>query len=212
MAKKSKNARTGIIILIILHIVGAIGFAIPSLTPLFKQLVPYHLILTLIILLAFHQPWKGKFILGALLIMFSGWAIEWVGVQTGKIFGQYHYGATLGYKFDSVPLLIGVNWFILLYCSFFLAEKITKLKWLKYILTAIFMVLMDVLIEPVAVRYDYWQWHTLHIPLQNYIAWGVVSLLMVMGLDSLKIKLQNSVAMALYIIQMCFFIASNLLL
>lgn len=212
MAKKSNNARTGIIILVILHIVGVVGFAIPSLTPMFKQLVPYHLLITFIILLAFHQPWKGKFILGALLIMLAGWGIEWVGVQTGKIFGQYHYGATLGYKFDTVPLLIGVNWFILLYCSFFLAEKITKLPWLKYILTAIFMVLMDVLIEPVAIQYDYWQWHTLHIPLQNYIAWGVVSLLMAIGLDSLKIKLQNSVAIALYAIQMCFFIISNLLL
>jgi bisanhydrobacterioruberin hydratase len=212
MAKKNKNSRVAIGILIILHIVGAVGFVIPSLTPLFKQLVPYHLLITLVILLAFHQPWKGKFILCALLIMLAGWFIEWVGVQTGKIFGQYHYGATLGYKVDGIPLMIGVNWLILLYCSFFLAEKITKIQWLKYILTAVFMVLMDVLIEPVAVRYDYWQWHTLHIPLQNYIAWGIVSFVMAIGLGSLKIKLQNSVAMALYIIQMCFFIVSNLLL
>lgn len=212
MAKKNKNTRTGIIILAILHAVGVAGFAIPSLTPLFKQLVPYHLLLCWVALLFFHSPQKTIFYVGMLAIMFAGWGIEWVGVQTGKIFGSYHYGPTLGFKADGVPLLIGVNWFILLYCSFTLAQQITKLNWLQYALTATFMVLMDVLIEPVAVRYDYWQWHTLHIPLQNYIAWGIVSLLMAMGWGSLKMKQQNGIAIPLYFIQLCFFMLLNILL
>jgi bisanhydrobacterioruberin hydratase len=212
MAKKSKNARWGIAILIILHAVGLVGFNIPSLQPMFIKLVPYHLVLCLGVLLAFHQPWKGKFIVGALAIMLAGWAIEWVGVQTGKIFGPYHYGPTLGYKFDGVPVLIGVNWFILLYTSLLLAESITKINWLKCALAALFMVLVDVLIEPVAVRYNYWQWHTLHVPLQNYIAWGVVGLLMALGFSNTKLKLQNPVAIALYVTQLLFFMLMNLLL
>lgn len=212
MAKKSKNARWGIIVLIIFHLVGLVGFNIPSLKPMFMQLVPYHLLLCLGVLLAFHQPWKGKFVLGAVLVMFAGWAIEWVGVETGKIFGSYHYGATLGKKVDGIPLIIGVNWFILLYSSLLLAEMITKLNWLKCVLAGIFMVLMDVLIEPVAVRYDYWQWHTLHIPVQNYIAWGVFGTLLAFGFSSSNLKLQNPVAVPLYAIQLVFFMLMNALL
>lgn len=212
MAGKKKQARTGIIILAILHAVGVAGFAMPSLTPLFKQLVPVHLLICLVVLLYFHIPQKGKFYLGALLVMFAGWAVEWVGVETGKIFGRYHYESTLGYKIDGVPVMIGVNWFILLYCSLLLSEKISKSVWFKSALAAFFMVLMDVLIEPIAIRYDYWQWETLHIPVQNYIAWFIVSYVLALGFSSIKLRRQNPIAVPLYFIQLLFFMLSNLLL
>jgi putative membrane protein len=212
MAGKQKQTRLAIIILAILHIVGAIGFVVPQLTELFKQLVPVNLLISLLVLLYFHKPLKPIFFIGILGVMFAGWGIEWVGVETGKIFGQYHYEETLGYKIANVPLMIGVNWFILLYCSLLLAEKVAKPLWVRAILAGFFMVLMDILIEPVAIRYDYWEWETLHVPLQNYIAWFIVSFVMALGFGSLKLKIQNPIALPLYFIQLLFFIVSNILL
>lgn len=212
MANKHKQKRIAIIILVILHTVGAVGFVIPQFTALFKQLVPLNLFISLGVLLYFHKPYKPIFFLGMIGVMLAGWGIEWVGVETGKIFGQYHYKSTLGYKIDNVPVMIGVNWFILLYCSFLLAGKIAKPLWLRSLLAAFFMVLMDILIEPVAIRYDYWEWATLHIPIQNYIAWFIVGFAMALGFGSLKLKIQNNIAIPLYCIQLVFFIVSNILL
>lgn len=212
MVSEKKKERIAIITLVILHAVGVVGFAIPQFTELFKQLVPLNLLISLFVLLYFHKPYTPAFFLGTLAVMFAGWGIEWVGVETGKIFGEYYYEGTLGYKIDNVPVMIGVNWFILLYCGLILAEKIAKPLWIKALLAAFFMVLMDFLIEPVAIRYDYWEWKSLHIPIQNYIAWFIVGFAMALGFGNLKFKSKNPIALPLYFIQLMFFILSNILL
>lgn len=212
MASEKKKERIAIIILVILHAVGAVGFAIPQLTELFKQLVPLNLLISLFVLLYFHKPYTPAFFLGVIVVMFAGWSVEWLGVETGQIFGEYYYEGTLGYKVAGIPLMIGVNWFILLYCGLLLAEKIAKPLWIKAVLAGFFMVMMDFLIEPVAIRYDYWEWASIHVPTQNYIAWFVVGFIMAFGFGSLKLKTQNSIALPLYFIQLLFFIVSNILL
>jgi len=78
--------------------------------------------------------------------MFSccvGFGVEVLGVKTELIFGSYHYGESLGYKWLSVPLLIGVNWCMLLYCT----SQLSKFK--NFIINALFgaalMVVLDFL-------------------------------------------------------------------
>ena len=39
------------------------------------------------------------------------------GANTGLIFGNYTYGNILGMKVLGVPLIIGLNWFIVMYCA-----------------------------------------------------------------------------------------------
>ena len=39
---------------------------------------------------------------------------EAIGVNTGLLFGTYEYGANLGFKIFGVPLIIGVNWTVLI--------------------------------------------------------------------------------------------------
>ena len=46
-----------------------------------------------------------------------GFFIEVIGVKTGFIFGSYYYGAAMGIKILAVPLLIGLNWSILVYST-----------------------------------------------------------------------------------------------
>jgi putative membrane protein len=38
-----------------------------------------------------------------------------LGVHTGILFGNYKYGNALGLKLNDVPILIGINWFIVVY-------------------------------------------------------------------------------------------------
>ena len=40
------------------------------------------------------------------------------------------------------------------------------------------MVLLDIMIEPVAIELDFWQWEGGNIPLQNYLMWFIVALFM----------------------------------
>ena len=46
-----------------------------------------------------------------------GVSVEIMGINTGILFGDYTYGDVLGFKLRDVPVLIGVNWFIIIYCS-----------------------------------------------------------------------------------------------
>ena len=42
--------------------------------------------------------------------------VELVGTKTGMLFGDYSYGKVLGPALQGVPLIIGINWFIMMYC------------------------------------------------------------------------------------------------
>jgi len=199
------------IFIIVFHIVGFIGFTLNDTREFFITLVPYHLLLMAGILLANFITFTKKTVFAVIIVCISGYLIEVIGVHTGEIFGHYYYGNTLGFKFLSVPLLIGINWFIVVFMvggtlrSLFKTQKI-----LRTILGAVMLVAIDYLIEPVAVTYDYWQWQNNVIPLQNYIGWFVVSLGMMIFYNYFDFKKRNSVVKVLLISQTLFFIALNI--
>ena len=113
-----------------------------------------------------------------LLVFLVGYGIEVVGVATGVVFGEYVYGKSLGAKIFNVPPVMGVNWLLLCYTSVRLVNFNGLSNWIKALLSALLMVLLDVCMEPVAIKFDYWQWANDIIPLQNYFAWGIVALLL----------------------------------
>jgi putative membrane protein len=39
------------------------------------------------------------------------------------------------------------------------------------------MTAMDILIEPVAIELNYWHWDAVAVPIENYLAWFVLSAL-----------------------------------
>ena len=57
---------------------------------------------------------------------------------------------TLGAKILGVPVLIGVNWIILTFITGSLSSFLFKNKFLSVLMGAVFMILLDLLIEPVA--------------------------------------------------------------
>ena len=103
---------------------GTLGLIFPYTQPYFKLASAFNLWVSLILLLLFHQEYNRSFILTAIGIFLAGFFIEVMGVHTGVIFGKYWYGQTLGTKVLDVPLVIGANWLLLIYCSSIIAENI----------------------------------------------------------------------------------------
>lgn len=194
----------------IFYTVGLIGFLIPSLTPLFLKLVPFHLLLMVILLIVSHRQKNKEFKLFLLVAYLAGYLIEVIGVNTGYIFGSYQYGQTLGVKLAAVPLMIGVNWVIMIYST---GVTISYLKIQNHVVRALigafFLVFMDILIEPVAIRFDYWGWADLNIPFQNYVAWFIFSFCMMLFFFARKFRKKNPAAIVLLISQLIFFAALN---
>jgi len=205
--------------LIALHFFGFLGMhwdfmneQLQALTPFksFISLTPLNLMLTSVMLLFFHEDWQPAFFLFAVLAMLTGFFAEVAGVATGLIFGEYSYGATLGWKLWDVPLVIGVNWFLLSYVCCSILPFQNKLK--RTIAAALLMVLLDLLIEPVAIKYDFWTWAAVDVPLQNYIAWFIIALVPCGLFCYLPFSKFNRFAIYVFWAQLLFFAANNMLI
>ncbi len=197
-------------IIVLFHLVGLYGFLSPGLTPLFIKMVPFHLLLMLVLLVISGYDRSVGILFFAGIVYSAGFLIEVAGVKSGLIFGRYSYGSTLGMKLWETPLLIGVNWLLLVYSAGILLRRY-KLNRLSFALAgALILVSIDLLIEPVAVRYDYWTWLDGSIPLQNYLGWFLVSFCLFLVFSAIKFQKQNSAAIVLLLSQVCFFLALNI--
>ncbi len=195
----------------VLYLVGIAGI-ITHIHPIFILFTPIHLLLSLFISLAFH-PGSRKdlrfFVITCYLISFGA---ELYGVQTGLLFGAYVYGRVLGPKIGGTPLLIGVNWILLIYSIGITVNHLSpKWHWLpKSLVATALLVGLDVLIEPVATRYGFWSWKQGIAPLQNYLGWCLVALPLLCIFTKTQGKARNKVAVALFILQILFFGILNL--
>lgn len=188
------------------YLVGCTGMIIPFLRPVFIQLTPFALLFNSVLLAVFHKgsrDLKTGFVLGFILL--AGFGIEVIGVNTGKVFGVYEYGNGLGIKVFDTPLLIGVNWLLMIYLS---ANLAAKLKWnvVSTVITAsLIMVGYDILLEQVAPALDMWYWVGNAIPLQNYISWFAVALVFHTLVKLFAINTTNPIAPVVFICQLLFF-------
>jgi putative membrane protein len=113
--------------------------------------------------------------------------LESVGVATGWVFGGYHYTADFGPRiFNLVPYLIPVNWFMMLYPSYIMAERIFQGEgnnWKQWLSVAaiggFIMTAWDLAMDPVMVARGHWVWESegayFGIPIQNYFGWWMTS-------------------------------------
>lgn len=212
-------------IAILFHVIGIAGILFSG-NDFFLRSTPFNLLL-MFALLIWTQPGKNAYFFGFLLACFAvGVAVEIIGVKTGLLFGSYHYGTVLGYRFMEVPLLIGVNWFTVIYCSGIsmytlmhnllkrnepgaLPERTPTLKFLSIVLDgALMAVFFDWLMEPVAVKLGYWKWtgENPGIPFYNYVCWFMVSVLLLIIFHYSKFLKQNKFAVNLLLIQLMFFL------
>jgi len=197
--------------MICIYTVGALGHLYPSLKPLFLILTPYNLVLTLALYLVLNSI-KLKDIPLLALIFSIGFFIEVIGVKTGLLFGVYKYGDSLGFKWLDVPLVIGLNWVLLNFIGYGIVTKYVKNIILKSSLAALHIVLMDILIEPIAIQLDYWTWQNNEIPLQNYVMWFIVSFSIQLIINYSKLRIDFKSSLLMLSLQLLFFTVLNLVL
>ncbi len=196
-------------LLILFHLVGAIGLLSPY-KELVLQLTPINLILSTVILLSLQMEFNRSFLIFCLIIFLSGFFLEVAGIQTGVIFGNYKYGQTLGIQFLNVPLVMGFNWLMLIYSAGVIFEPLKTNKYIKSLLGSGLLVGLDLLLEPVAIKYDFWTWDQGIIPIQNYIAWFIAAFFMLLLFYNLNFSKNNRLALLLYIVQFVFFSILNI--
>lgn len=195
-----------------MHIVGLFGLLAVN-TQYFANLTSLNLLVCFTAIIPFYTS-KVRHLVSFFTLAFTfGMFIEIIGVNTGFPFGKYYYTEKLGFSFMDVPLIIGVNWFILSYgVVAFFNTFFTKMNFLfKSILAALLMTGLDALIEPFAIRYSLWIWESLTVPVSNYFAWFFISLfLFLLGFKILKYE-KNIVAISSLFIFLFFFVVNNLL-
>lgn len=207
---KLSKANILIAVLIIFYTVGTIGILTPETRSNFLSLSFFNLILSFIILLFAENSNTIKFYFFLLICFSVGFIAELIGTKTGLLFGNYSYGENLGIKINGVPLVIGINWGILVITSGSIINRF-NLRWpIKVVLSALLMTSLDFLMEPVAIKSDYWQWSGGEIPFYNYFCWFMVSLPLHFVYFKYKIVKSNKVYDALFIILTLFFSLLNI--
>lgn len=194
-----------IILLFILHFVGGVALSMDSVKSVFLTLTPFNLTLTFVLLIWGNEDFSFNFFKVISVLFLIGFFVEVLGVYSGLLFGEYHYGKTLGFQFLGVPLIIGVNWVLLVVSSFAVSSYFVSNSILTVVLSSVIMVLLDLMIEPVAIRLDFWHWQAEVIPLQNYLMWFLVALLMNWILTFNRFKFNVKLGFGLLISQVLFF-------
>ncbi len=199
-------------LIVIVYLVGLLGLSLPFSREVFIDLTPLNLLFGAVLLTLFHEKFRSNQFVVFLIVFVASFFVELIGVQSGLIFGGYHYGAALGLKIGETPVLIGLNWLMLIYMVYHLLQdwKISIL--LKSFVGAFIMLAYDLLLEPVAPKLDFWYWLNGSIPLQNYIAWWLISFVFFMIWNTTGIRYQNRIAGTLLSTQLAFFLLLNITL
>ena len=218
--KQLKNS--ALLLALLFHISGLIGILFTPYKKWFIQCTSINLFIMAVLLILTHSQKNKNFYIFLIITIAFGLTVEIIGVNTSLLFGNYTYGNILGIKVLNVPLITGINWFIIIYCAGmftqvyenYLLEKMNKqeiiinkqIKLISFIIDAVFLVFVfDWVMEPVALKLGYWQWQDGVIPQYNYITWIVVSSVLFVVFRKLNQNKRNIFAVHLFIIQLLFF-------
>jgi len=183
--KLYKEFRFDVIFVAVIHIAGIIGIHLAP--EIFLKTSFVSIIIPLTLYLYRIKPIKIEWIIIFLVYLITFFS-EWIGVNYGWLFGSYEYGDSLGFKIDGVPIIMGANWLLLGLVCRDVVKKIISNHWLIIILSALLMVLIDTLIEPLSNRLDFWTWKNNIIPFSNYKDWFLIALLNQYIFSFLKFK------------------------
>ena len=202
--QKENKLFVSTLILIIIYFIGLVGmFTTYRLN--FLSYTPANLLISSSLLLLNHKEFNKSLLFFLIGTFLFGFFIEFFGVNSGIIFGEYQYGKTLGLKLFNIPIIIGINWMMLIYCVGIICYKLNYSIIIKSLIGAGMLVILDLFIEPVAIKSDFWRWENTSVPLQNYIAWFIVSFLLLIFFNKASFKKENEFAKKLFIVQLVFF-------
>jgi uncharacterized membrane protein len=117
-----------------------------------------------------------------LIVLVCAFGIESLGATTGFPFGNYHYTDRFGLMFGVVPLTIPLAWHVVVTNALFVIRAVVPhaSRLAEAALAGLLCTLYDFVLEPFATTVKhYWIWTGGTIPPLNYVAWFVLSALLV---------------------------------
>ena len=108
-----------------------------------------------------------------------GLLLEIGDIYLGK---TYSYNSAFLVKIAGVPLVIGLGWAVIVYSAMLLSDQYNIPWMLRPFMDALTAVILDLAIDPIAIRLAYWKWvipinqEFYGVPLENLIAWILVVL------------------------------------
>ena len=185
------------------HVSGIVGIIYSDPTWFIKA-TPLNLLLSFVLLLInTHLNKKTLFLL--LLCFVTGMVAEIIGVKFGFLFGNYTYGEALGYKVMEVPLIIGINWSILIFITGFIAQFFSNSLWARVFIGVSLMLFLDLVMEPIAPKLDFWTFEGGLASLHNYFGWVIVALPLQWVFHKSSVKIDGPYPFHLYLLQFLFF-------
>lgn len=114
---------------------------------------------------------KPRRLISLSAILIFSYAIEFVGVHTGRPFGEYNYTPVLGISSFGVPLVIPIAWLSVVVC----AANMARVRSLGYtmLLGGLLICLFDLALEPAARVLNLWTFDGGEPPVKNYLSWAV---------------------------------------
>lgn len=170
------------------------------------NLTPIHLFVMFALFLWANSYFSIKLIKAIIVIYLIGVLAEVLGVRYNIIFGNYYYGNSLGPQVFEVPLIIGFNWLTLSFATYGVSSYLFRNKTVITTFASMLMVLTDYIIEPMAGALDFWYWVGGNIPIQNYVGWFFVSLIIHTILVKMNFKFNIKLCLALLLSQILFFV------
>ena len=182
-AIKLGYVRLVLVLLIILYAVGIAGHLYMPTQAFMLAMTPWFLLIcgllvalpSLVAAPRGQRSAGGRFFIWILATYLLTFFLEALGVATGLVFGAYVYGPVLGFGLFGVPLVIAFNWVLVVYGAQRLSERLFRPRLLQAVFTAALATGFDWIMEPLAIRLNYWRWAGAAIPLQNYLAWFIIA-------------------------------------
>jgi len=202
----SRLDRTLCIGLAVVFAVGVAGHLLPATRPLMIGLTPFALLLAAgVVAVPVAVERRGAVALWAAAAFLFGFGLEVVGVATGLVFGPYSYGSVLGPKLLAVPLVIGLNWPMIVLGTVSVTTRFLRNPLAAAAAAGALTAGFDWVLEPFAVSAGYWTWHAGSIPLQNYVAWFLIATLIALLFTWRKLSVRSLVPAIAVAIQLAFF-------
>ena len=172
---------------------GILGI-ISSASSWFLALTPLYLCFNFLVILLCLKDQKNRVLKAISIPFILGFITEVLGVNFGLIYGSYTYGENLGLKIFDVPLVICLNWCLLTIVSADVGKLITRNRGIRVFISALLMILLDVLIEISAPRFDFWVFKDDIVPLTNYFGWFIVASISNWWYQSFKIITNSKIS------------------
>lgn len=193
-----------IFIIWLFNVSGIIGI-LSSKSEWFLGLTPLNLMLYFIIILWNLKKIDIRFLYAFSIPFIIGFLVEFLGVNYSLFFGTYEYGENLGAKIGGVPIMICINWGVLTVITSDISKIISKNTVIRFVLGGFMMMILDVVIEVSAPRFDFWEFENGVVPLKNYIAWFVIASIAHFFYNLFKIESDKKISIQILIAITIFF-------